>query len=64
MPQLMDSSASWLDAKELRLQFSETSQYLTLGISVILLLLALSALAWQAYRYCTHTSYTRKGMAW
>lgn len=63
MPQLMDKSAPvvpWLGAPDLRLQFSERMQYLTLGISVVLLLLALGILAWQAYRYCANTTYTNK----
>lgn len=67
MPQLMDKSAPvvpWLGAPDLRLQLSERMQYLTLGISVVLLLLALGVLAWQAYWCCASTSYTNKGMGW
>lgn len=67
MPQLMDKSAPvvpWLGAPDLRLQLSERMQYLTLGISVVLLLLALGILAWQAYRCCANTTYTNKGMGW
>lgn len=65
MPQLMDNSAPvvpWLGAKDLRLQLSERIQYLTLGISAVLLLLALGILAWQVYQWCT--TYTNKGMGW
>ncbi|XP_075898785.1 synaptotagmin-2 isoform X2 [Nelusetta ayraudi] len=63
MPQLMDKSVPvvpWLGAPDLRPQLSERIQYLTLGISVVLLLLALGVLAWQAYRCCANTTYTNK----
>lgn len=66
MPQLMDNPAApaapWLAAEDLWLKLSERIQYLILGLSVVLLLLALGVLAWQAYRFCTNT--TNKGMGW
>uniref|UniRef100_A0A4W6DWH2 C2 domain-containing protein n=1 Tax=Lates calcarifer TaxID=8187 RepID=A0A4W6DWH2_LATCA len=49
-------------AGELKMPFSDSVKYCILGISVMLLLLALGILAWQAYRCCnqTHTTYTQQ----
>lgn len=66
MPQLMDNPAapavSWLGAEDPWLKLSERIQYLILGLSVVLLLLALGVLAWQTYRFCANTA--NKGMGW
>ncbi|TNN71144.1 hypothetical protein EYF80_018664 [Liparis tanakae] len=57
----------WLqsNAGELRMPFSDTVKYCILGVSVALLLLALSILAWQIIRCCTetHTAVPRHGAA-
>ncbi|XP_039890967.1 synaptotagmin-2 isoform X1 [Simochromis diagramma] len=49
-------------AGELRMPFSDVVKYCILGISIILLLLALGILAWQIYRFCTekYTTYTQQ----